>query len=174
MHQRIVIAPDSFKGSATAAMVARALSEGWRSARPDDEIVLLPMADGGEGTLDAFAGAVPDARRMPVTVTGPDGTAAEASWLLLPGDEPVVVVELASSCGIEMLSSGLRPMDASTFGLGEAIAAALGEGHGVSHLIIGLGSSASTDGGTGLLTALGARFMDAAGHPIAPGGRPAA
>ena len=171
MHQRIVIAPDSFKGSATAARVARALSEGWRSARPDDEIVLLPMADGGEGTLDAFAGAVPDARRMPVTVTGPDGTATEASWLLLPGDEPVAVVELASTCGIEMLSSGLRPMDASTFGLGEAIAAALGERHGVSRLIIGLGSSASTDGGTGLLTALGARFMDAAGHPIAPGGR---
>lgn len=180
MRQRIVIAPDSFKGSATAAVVAAALSEGWRSLRPDDELVLLPMADGGEGTLDAFAGAVPGARRMPVTVTGPDGAPVEASWLLLPGDSAadasssVAVIELANTCGIELLGAGLRPRDASTFGLGQAIASALRlreAGRGPSRLVVGLGSSASTDGGTGLLTALGARFMDAAGRPIAPGGR---
>ena len=180
MRQRIVIAPDSFKGSASAAAVADALSAGWCSVRPDDEIVLLPMADGGEGTLDAFAGAVPGARRMPVTVTGPDGAPVEASWLLLPGDSAdaasagIAVVELASTCGIELLGAGLRPLDASTRGLGEAIAAALRfrkAGRAPSRLVIGLGSSASTDGGAGLLSALGARFLDAAGHPIAPGGR---
>lgn len=181
MHQRIVIAPDSFKGSATAAEVAAALGEGWRSVRPGDEIVLLPMADGGEGTLDAFAGAVPGAQRMPVTVTGPEGTVVEASWLLLPGagSAPggtghIAIVELASTCGIELLGDRRRPMRASTFGLGEAIAAALrfeNAGGGISRLIIGIGSSASTDGGAGLLTALGARFMDAAGRPIAHGGR---
>ena len=126
-----MIAPDSFKGSASAAAVADALSAGWCSVRPDDEIVLLPMADGGEGTLDAFAGAVPGARRMPVTVTGPDGAPVEVSWLLLPGDSAdaasagIAVVELASTCGIELLGERLRPLDASTRGLGEAIAAAL-------------------------------------------------
>ncbi|GAA4780487.1 glycerate kinase [Microbacterium gilvum] len=168
---RIVIAPDSFKGTIAAADVAAALAEGWSSARPDDEIMLRPMADGGEGTLEAFAGAFPDAVRVPVRVTGPTGFAVDAAWLRLPPTDEapggVGVVELASTSGIELLGDARRPWEASTIGFGQAIAAALAAG--VSQLVLGIGSSASTDGGTGLLTALGARFVDAFETSIAPG-----
>lgn len=172
---RIVIAPDSFKGSIGAAAAAAAIAQGWRSVRPSDDLVLLPMADGGEGTLDAFAVAVPEAQRMPVTVTGPDDAPVAASWLLLPptADAPggTAIVELANTSGIELLGSSprLRPLDAHTTGFGQAIAAALA--HGVSRLVVGIGSSASTDGGAGMLTALGGRITDAAGRPIRQGAR---
>ncbi|QYF73661.1 glycerate kinase [Cryobacterium sp. PAMC25264] len=162
---RVVIAPDSFKGTAGAAEVARALAAGWASVRPDDELVLLPMADGGEGTLDAFELAVPGARRMPVIVPGPDDRPVVASWLLLP--DGTGVVELACTSGITLLDP-LRPLDAHSAGFGTALAAALA--HGVWRLYLALGGSASTDGGTGALTALGAMFLDAAGRPIRPGG----
>ncbi|MEV8271679.1 glycerate kinase [Microbacterium sp. NPDC077184] len=169
----IVIAVDSFKGTIGAAAAAGALARGWAAARPGDEIRLLPMADGGEGTLEAFAVAVPGARRMPVTVTGPDDHPVDASWMLLPaadGSGPTGVVELASTSGIELLGpDALRPWDAHTRGFGEAIGAALD--HGVTRLVLGIGSSASTDGGTGMLTALGARFLDDRGRPVAPGAR---
>ncbi|MCS5734347.1 glycerate kinase [Herbiconiux daphne] len=85
-RRRVVVAPDSFKGTATAIEVAAAIAEGWREVRPDDDVVAMPMADGGEGALDAFAIARPDARRMPVTVTGPDDRVVEAYWLWLPGE----------------------------------------------------------------------------------------
>jgi glycerate kinase len=175
MPRTIVLAPDSFKGTIGAAAAAAALAEGWRSVDPVARLRALPMADGGEGTLDAFAAAVPGARRMPVTVTGPEGTPVAASWLLLPptADTPAgtAVVELASTSGIELLGTPprLRPFDADTRGFGEAIAAALARG--VSRLVLGIGSSASTDGGVGMLTALGARFTDAAGEPLVPGAR---
>ena len=175
MVHTVVIAPDSFKGTIGAADAAAALAAGWHRVRPHDAIRLLPMADGGEGTLDAFATAVPDARRMPVTVAGPAGTPVQASWLLLPATaaDPggIGVVELAGTSGIELLGTPgrLRPLDAGTRGFGEAISAALA--HGVSRLVLGVGSSASTDGGTGMLAALGAGFTDAAGLPIAEGGR---
>ncbi len=166
-----MFAPDSFKGSITASDAASALAEGWASERPDDRLVLRPVADGGEGTLDAFVAAVPGARRMPVTVTGPDGEPTDAAWLLLPAtaDEPwgVGIVELASTSGIELLGDRRLPWHADTTGFGEAIAAALD--HGVSRLVLGIGSSASTDGGSGLLAALGARLTDASGDPIARG-----
>jgi glycerate kinase len=133
------------------------------------------MADGGEGTVDAFATAVPGSKRMPVTVTGPEGTPVRARWLLIEAspEVPAVtgVVELANTSGIELLGMPprLRPLDAHTRGFGETIAAALA--HGVDRLVLGIGSSASTDGGTGMLTALGARFTDAGGTPISDGGR---
>jgi len=168
---RVVVAADSFKGSIGAADAAAAVRDGWAEARGADEVVLRPMADGGEGTLDAFAAAVPGARRMPVTVCGPHGREIPASWLLLP--DGTGVVELASTSGIELLQAdgggGLRPWDAGTRGFGEAIAAALD--HGVERLVLGIGSSASTDGGVGMLTALGARFADVSGAPVAPGVR---
>jgi len=175
MPRSVVIAPDSFKGTIAAAAAAEALAAGWRGERPSDDVRLLPMADGGEGTVDAFATAVPGARRMPVTVTGPEGSDVAATWVLLPptGDAPrgTGVVELASTSGIELLGTPprLRPFDAHTRGFGEAIAAALA--HGVSRLVLGIGSSSSTDGGAGMLTALGARFADADGAPIADGAR---
>lgn len=162
---RIVIAVDSFKGSITAADAADALRRGWVGRRPDDDVVLLPMADGGEGTLDAFAAGVAGARRIPVTVRGPHGRDVDAFWLLLP--DGTGVVELASTSGIELLGDVRRGGDADTVGFGQAIAAALD--HGVPRLVLGIGSSASTDGGAGMLQALGARMMDAAGAPIRPG-----
>lgn len=171
MSRRVVIAPDSFKGTCEAAAAARALAAGWTAAEPDADVVLRPMADGGEGTLDAFASAYPEARRMPVRVTGPAGWPIDAAWLLLPPDEDTPggtgVVELASTSGIELLGGSLRGRDASTLGFGHAIRAALD--HGVSRLILGIGSSASTDGGIGMLTALGARFTDPYDVSVAPG-----
>lgn len=171
----VVIALDSFKGSIGAAEASAAVQEGWTSIRPDDDVRRLPMADGGEGTLDAFEASVPHAVRRAVTVIGPDDAVVEASWLLLPPtpDAPhgTAVVELASTSGIELLGSPprLRPLDAHTFGFGQAIADALAAG--VSHLVVGIGSSSSTDGGTGMLEALGARFRTTAGTPVERGGR---
>lgn len=172
MPVKVVLAPDSFKGSITAADAATALAEGWASIESGAEFVLRPMADGGEGTVGAFEAAVAGATRMPVSVDGPAGIPVDTSWLLLPAtaDAPAgtAVVDLASTSGIELLEE-LRPWDADTSGFGQAVAAALD--HGVSRLILGIGSSASTDGGTGLLTSLGARFLDAGGAPVAPGAR---
>jgi glycerate 2-kinase len=176
--RRVVLAPDSFKGTIAAADVAAALADGWRSVDPFAEVITRPMADGGEGTLDAFAAAISGSVRMPVTVTGPHDRPVAASWLLLPPTEDApngtAVVELACTSGIELLADGLRPLDAHPGGFGEAIAAALDHGapdRRVSRLVLGIGSSSSTDGGTGMLTALGARFTDAAGAAIRPGTR---
>lgn len=179
----VVIAIDSFKGSIAAAAAAREVAAGWASHDPAAVVDLRPMADGGEGTLDAFAAAIPAARRMPVTVTGPAGTPVDTSWLLLPAASgggsdagsdaaspgTVGVVELASTSGIELLGDRRRGLDADTTGFGEAIAAALDAG--VDRLVLGIGSSSSTDGGVGMLRALGARFADAAGREVAPGAR---
>lgn len=169
---RVVVALDSFKGSIGAAAASAALADGWRDADPAADLRLRPMADGGEGTVEAFAAAVPGARRMPVPVRGPHGRPVAASWLLLPssvGGAGTGVVELAGTSGIELLGDERRPWDADTFGFGQAIAAALD--HGVDRLVLGIGSSASTDGGVGLLVALGARVIDAAGAPVRPGAR---
>ena len=163
---RVVIAPDSFKGSASAEAVARAIAEGWARARPDDDLVLLPLADGGEGTIDAFAAAVPGSQRMPVRVTGPDDAVVDAEWLLLP--DGTGVVELANSSGLPLLA-GLRPLDAHTRGFGQAVRAALD--HGVRRLVLAIVGCSSTDGGAGVLTELGARFLDAEGSPITDGNR---
>lgn len=167
---KVVLAPDSFKGSITAADAAAALAAGWAEVAPDTEFLMRPMADGGEGTVDAFAAAVDGAVRMPVTVDGPAGTPVTTSWLLLQATDAAPggtgVIDLASTSGIELLGD-LRPFDAGTTGFGQAIAAALD--HGVSRLVLGIGSSASTDGGIGMLTALGARFLDADGTPVVAG-----
>ncbi len=168
---RVVIAPDSFKGTVTAADAAAAIARGWSGVAPDDELVLRPMADGGEGTLDALAAAVAGAVRIPITVQGPDDRPVETSWLRLPGADgagDTAVVELAMTSGITLLDP-LRPLDAHTLGFGQAIAAALDAG--VARLLLAIGGSSSTDGGVGALTALGARFLDAYGRPIRRGNR---
>ncbi len=147
---RIVVAPDSFKGTATAASVAQAVRDGWLTERPDDDVVLVPMADGGEGTLEAFETAVPGAVRAPVTVTGPAGTPVETFWLMLPDGR--AVVELAATSGLPLLDE-LLPDTATSRGFGEAVTAALDAG--ATGLVLGIGGSASTDGGQPVLEALG-------------------
>jgi glycerate kinase len=161
---RVVIAPDSFKGSASAWQVARAVAAGWASERPGDELHLVPMADGGEGTLESVEHAVPHAHRCAVTVRGPDGRPVDAYWLRLP--DGIGVVELANTSGLTLLAEP-DPLGAGTFGFGQAIAAALDAG--VTGLLLAIGGSASTDAGVGALTALGARFLDAAGRPVRGG-----
>ena len=151
MPPLIAIAPDSFKGTLSATAAAAAIAEGWRSVRPGDELLLLPQADGGEGSLEALAGAIAGAVRHPVAaVTGPDGRAVDAHWLALP--DGTAAVELAVSSGLPLMPFP-DPMGATTRGLGEVIAAALDAG--ATRLIVALGGSASTDGGRGALEALG-------------------
>ena len=166
----VVVAPNAFKGTATAADAAAAIAAGWRSVRAQDELVLLPLADGGDGTLDAVAAAVPGATRQPVEVSGPLGGRRLTEWLLLP--DGTGLVELATAGGLavaerEPMSPRDRAALASTLGFGEATAAALDAG--CSRLLLAVGGSASTDGGAGLLQALGARLLDPGGRPIPPG-----
>lgn len=162
----VVIAPDSFKGSLGAREVAAAIARGWLDVRPHDLVRVMPQADGGEGTLDAIAAAVPDALRREVgPVTGPDGRPTPGEWLELPGR--VGVVELAQCSGLPLLRE-LDPLGATTRGLGEVIRHALDGG--VESLVIGLGGSASTDGGAGALSALGLVLLGGDGDPIADGG----
>lgn len=167
-QRRIVIAPDSFKGTAAAPAVVEALAAGLGG---EADVVRMPMADGGEGTLEAIAQTVQGARRTPVRVTGPAGFGVDAEWLWLPPSDDAPngtgVIELASTSGIELLGGNLRPWQASTLGFGQAIAKAIE--HGVSRLVLGIGSSSSTDGGVGLLTALGARFTDGFDMAVPPG-----
>jgi glycerate kinase len=161
-----VIAPDSFKGTASATVAAAAIARGWSSVRPGDELVLLPMADGGEGTLDAFAAAVPGTIRMSLRVIGPDDRPVDAEWLMLP--DGTAVVELALASGITLLDP-LLPFDAHTYGFGQLIAAAIDAG--AASLILAVGGSSSTDGGAGALAALGADLLNAAGAAIPLGNR---
>jgi glycerate 2-kinase len=162
---RVVAAPDSFKGSISAAGAAAALASGWLRVRPGDEVIQLPLADGGEGTLAVLAAAAPDARWHQAEVSGPADARVRASWLEMAGN--VAVVELALAAGLTQLSE-LRPMIAHSYGVGELIGCALDAG--ASRILIALGGSACTDGGTGALTALGARFTDAAGTVLPLGG----
>ena len=162
---RVVIAPDSFKGSIGAAAAAAALAAGWHGARPGDEVICVPLADGGEGTLDVLATAVSGARWHAARVTGPAGQPVDCAWLELPGG--IAAVELARASGLPLLARP-DPLGAQTTGLGEIIGRALDAGAG--QVMIALGGSASTDGGTGALAALGARFLDGTGRVLPPGG----
>ncbi|WP_036332535.1 glycerate kinase family protein [Modestobacter caceresii] len=163
---RVVIAPDSFKGTLGAAAAAEALAAGWRRVRPDDELVAVPLADGGEGTLEALGHDLPAACWRSAPVTGPDGRPVDAAWLLLP--DGTAVVEMARAAGLPLLEQP-DPLGATTRGLGQLLAAVLAD-PAVHRVMLTLGGSATTDGGTGALAALGARFLDADGAPLPPGG----
>jgi len=163
---RVVVAPDKFKGSATSAEAAGAIGAGLRAVRPDLDIVELPVADGGDGTVAAAvaAGFLPAG----VTVEGPTGEPVQAMFAL---DGGTAVIELAEVAGLRRLPGGqaaLAPLTASTYGLGQVIAAALDRG--ARTIVLGVGGSASTDGGAGLLQALGVRLADGQGHPLGRGG----
>ncbi|MCX5043010.1 glycerate kinase [Aldersonia sp. NBC_00410] len=161
---RIVVAPDKFKGSLGAAGVAGALAAGIHAEQPDWTVVEVPVADGGDGTVDAFVAAGWSA--VEVEVDGPTGVPHPARYARR-GD--TAVVELAAAVGLVALPDG-RPdaLGASTFGLGQLLAHALD--NGVTEIVLGLGGSASTDGGAGMLTALGARVLDRSGAPLGRGG----
>lgn len=155
---RIVIAPDSFKGSLTSVEVATALADGWHVARPADEVLLAPIADGGEGTLVAIEAAGGWDWRA-VETTDPIGRAVRARWLR-SADGGRAVVELAEASGLSRLAAAERdPVGASTRGTGEVIRALLDDG--IRAITLGIGGSATTDGGAGILRALGAVIDDA-------------
>jgi len=169
---RILVAPDSFGGALDSVGVADAIAAGWSSVRPDDEIVRRPMADGGEGTLAALAAALGDeADRRQVSTVDPLGRPIEADWLALD-DGRGAFVEMAAASGLAHLALDERSADsvrrASTRGTGDLVRAALDAG--VSRVTVGLGGSATNDGGSGLLRALGARFLDGDGHDLPEGG----
>ncbi|WP_460868040.1 glycerate kinase, partial [Rhodococcus aerolatus] len=151
---RVLLAPDSFKGSADAATVAEALARGIATAAPGVAVVALPVADGGEGTLDAALAA--GWERVPATVAGPTGEPVATAWAR-HGDS--AVVELAAASGLGLLPGRVpAPLAASSHGTGELLAAALAAE--VRRVVLGVGGSACTDGGAGLLVALGARVRD--------------
>lgn len=151
----VLFAPDSFKGSLTSVDVARALADGWARARPDDTLLLSPLADGGEGTLVAIEAA--GGWNWQATVaTDPIGRPIQARWLQ-SADGGRAVVELAEASGLSRLTPAERdPFGATTQGTGEIIRAALDAG--VRRITLGIGGSATTDGGAGILAALGARI----------------
>lgn len=163
---RVVVAADSFKGSMTADEATHAIAAGWRQARPDDDVVTFPLADGGEGTLDIVKNATPESQVVDLGhVTGPDGRPTPSHYLAL-GDD-TALVELAVCSGITLMNP-LNAMAATSTGLGETIRLALDDG--IRHVIIALGGSASTDAGMGALRALGLRITSTNGHDAAPGG----
>jgi len=159
---KVVIAPDSFKGSLAADRVADALAAGLRRVRPDVEAVLRPIADGGEGTVAAALRA--GYRPRTVRVSGPDGRPVEATIAL---DGTTAVVELATAAGLGQLDEP-APMTATTFGVGQLLRAALDDG--AERIVLGIGGSATNDGGAGMLQALGVRLLDSDGTELPPGG----
>ncbi|WP_037898698.1 glycerate kinase [Streptomyces sp. NRRL S-350] len=162
--RRILLCLDKFRGSATAVQACRWLAEGIRRAAPELPVREVPVADGGEGTAEAFLAA--GFRAVPVRVSGPTGEPVDAR-LAVRGDR--AVVELAQASGLHLLPEGRpAPLTASTYGTGELLRAALDLG--CREVVLAVGGSATTDGGAGLLRALGARVPDAAGAELPPGG----
>jgi glycerate kinase len=164
---KIVIAPDSYKESLTALEVATEIEVGFREVFPDAEYIKLPMADGGEGTVAAMVAAT-GGRLVEVDVTGPLGEPLKACYGLT-GNGKTAIIEMAAASGLTLVAPALRnPLKTTTYGTGELIEAALAAG--VSHLIIGIGGSATNDGGTGMLQALGVKLLDCEGCEIGFGG----
>ncbi|SBV98612.1 glycerate kinase II [uncultured delta proteobacterium] len=165
MH--ILIAPDSYKGSLSALDVAEAMETGAKRVFPGAAFDLVPIADGGEGTVDALVAATNGTFRE-TRVKGPKGDPVNAKWGLF-GDGKTAVIEMASASGLPLLAPDDRDaLNACTYGTGELVRAALDEG--VTAIILGIGGSATNDGGTGFARALGAKFLDGSGNALPPGG----
>jgi glycerate 2-kinase len=164
---KIVIAPQSFKGSIFALEAARAIERGVLAAEPDAETVLVPVADGGDGTLEALVNTT-GGQTFRSIVTGPLGQAVEAMWGVM-GDGQTAVVEMARASGLALVPPKRRnPRTTTTRGTGEIIKEALDKGF--TRIIVGLGGSATNDAGAGMASALGAKFLDAEGQPLPNGG----
>ena len=163
---RVLMAPDGFGGTLSPAQAAAALAEGWRRTASGDDVDLAPLSDGGPGFVDVLATALPDARRLAVEVEDPLARPVRAE-LLLHGT--TAYVESAQACGLHLVAEEDRdPLRATTYGVGQLLAAALDAG--ARRVVVGLGGSATNDGGAGLLAALGLQRQDAAGQRLAPGG----
>ncbi len=164
---RIVIAPDSFKGSVSAKEVAQAIADGLKVALPDSEFDLVPMADGGEGTVEALVVAT-GGKIVTKRVTGPLGEPVDAFFGIL-GDGETAVIEMAAAAGLHLVPPEKRnPLLTTTYGVGELIKAALDAG--CKRVIVGIGGSATNDGGAGMAQALGAKLLDEDGNEIGFGG----
>lgn len=164
---KIVIAPDSYKESLSALEVASAIEAGFREIFPEADYVKIPVADGGEGTVEAMVAAT-QGNIVRLTVTGPLGKPVEAFYGL-SGDERTAFIEMAAASGLELVPAAQRdPLITTSFGTGELIKDALDRG--VDHIIIGIGGSATNDGGSGMMQALGAQLLDEHGKQIAYGG----
>ena len=164
---KVVIAPDSYKGCLSALEVAKAMERGVLSVFPSAEVRKIPIADGGEGTVAALVTATNGQLRQ-TEVTDPLGNKIIAHWGVL-GDGRTAVIEMAAASGLPLVPTEKRdPRGTTTYGTGELIKAALAEG--LAKIIIGIGGSATNDGGTGMARALGVRFLDAAGQEVAAGG----
>src|SRR5690606_31782309 len=163
---RVVIAPDSFKECLSASEVAAAIASGVKQVLPQADIVCVPMADGGEGSLDAVLDATQGERRE-LEVLNANGAPCQASWAWL-GDGKAFI-EMAAAAGLEHIAPADRkPLQASSFGVGQLILAAVQAG--ARHIVLGLGGSATNDAGAGLLQALGVRLLDDQGNALPPGG----
>ncbi|MET9430643.1 MULTISPECIES: glycerate kinase [unclassified Streptomyces] len=161
---RVLVAADKFKGSLTAVQVAERVTAGLRHVVPGLEVETLPVADGGDGTVAAAVAA--GFERREVRVTGPLGEPVTAAYALR---DTTAVVEMAEASGLQLLPEGVfAPLTSTTYGSGELLRAALDAG--ARTIVFGVGGSATTDGGAGMLAALGARFLDADGKPVGPGG----
>ena len=164
---KVVIAPDSYKGCLSALEVAKAMERGVLSVFPSAEVRKIPIADGGEGTVAALVTATNGQLRQ-TEVTDPLGNKIIAHWGVL-GDGRTAVIEMAAASGLPLVPKEKRdPRVTTTYGTGELIKAALADG--LAKIIIGIGGSATNDGGTGMARALGVRFLDAAGQEVAAGG----
>ena len=163
---RFVIAMDSFKGSLTSLEAGYAVKRGILRSCPDAEIAVLPLADGGEGTIDAIAPFIGGTTKN-LTVTGPLGKPVEASYIFVP-ESAVAYIEMAKAAGLTLISEGERdPYVTTTYGVGEMMKDALSAG--AKSLVICIGGSATNDGGAGMLQALGAKFLDRSGSEIRRG-----
>jgi glycerate kinase len=160
----VVVAPDKFKGSLSAVEVATAVERGLRSRRPDLEVHTLPVADGGDGTVDAALAQ--GFQRRQATAAGPTGQPLEAAYAR---SGSTALLEMATVSGLLRLPGGkLDPLNATSRGIGDLVAAAVEED--ARQVVLGIGGSACTDGGAGMLQALGARLLDGDGHDLPPGG----
>lgn len=164
---KIVIAPDSYKESLTAMEVAVAIEKGFRAVLPEAEYIKLPMADGGEGTVQSLVDAT-GGEIIEHQVTGPLGEQVNAFYGLM-GDGQTAIIEMAAASGLHLVAPSQRnPLQTTTFGTGELIKAVLDKG--VNHIIVGIGGSATNDGGIGMAQALGIKFLDNSGKEIGYGG----
>ncbi|MYL28779.1 glycerate kinase [Halobacillus halophilus] len=165
---KCIIAPDSYKGSLTAVEAAQSMEKGVRRVCPSCEVLSFPLADGGEGTVESLVRSTEGAFRTD-EVTGPLGEKVKAVWGIL-GDRRTAVIEMAEASGITLLAEkDLNPYATTTFGTGELIGKALD--YGVDKVILGIGGSATNDGGAGMAAALGAELLDKEGRPLPHGGK---